>query len=47
MANEQHLEWLKEGAGAWNARRFNEYFIPDLSGANLSGANLPFVDLTE
>jgi uncharacterized protein YjbI with pentapeptide repeats len=40
MANEQHLAWLKEGVEAWNARRARDDFIPDLSEANLLGADL-------
>jgi uncharacterized protein YjbI with pentapeptide repeats len=31
MANEQHIEWLKEGAEAWNARRAENDFVPDFS----------------
>jgi uncharacterized protein YjbI with pentapeptide repeats len=42
MANEAHLELLRQGADAWSAWRAKEQFsvIPDLSGANLSGADL-------
>lgn len=35
MANPQHVEWLLEGAEAWNARREREDFEPDFSGADL------------
>ncbi len=31
MANPQHIEWLKEGVEAWNARRQSDNFVPDLS----------------
>ncbi len=32
MANEWHVEWLKEGGKRWNARRKKVQFIPDLKG---------------
>lgn len=32
MANPQHIEWLKEGVKAWNARRKRDDFIPDFEG---------------
>ena len=35
MANDQHVEWLKEGVEEWNARRESDSFKPDLSGENL------------
>jgi len=31
MANPQHIEWLKEGKEAWNARRERDDFVPDFS----------------
>jgi hypothetical protein len=43
MANEDHVGRLKQGVAAWNAwraRAENESVVPELSGANLSGANL-------
>lgn len=46
MANQNHIEWLREGAEAWNARRASTDFEPDLSaatiemGTNLRGFNL-------
>ena len=40
MANQQHIEWLKEGVDAWNSRRESHPFTPDLSGANLVPASL-------
>ena len=41
MANADHIALLKKGVTAWNAwRRENPDIQPDLSGANLSGANL-------
>ena len=38
MANPQHIEWLKEGAAAWNARRQSQPFDPDLSSEDISRA---------
>ena len=40
MANQQHIEWLLEGAVAWNQRRENEDFEPDFSAANIRNAFL-------
>lgn len=31
----QHLAWLLEGRGAWNARRARDVFTPDLAGVNI------------
>jgi hypothetical protein len=51
VANEQHLQILKQGTDAWNRwRRENPEILPDLSGAdliraNLIGANLSRADL--
>jgi Pentapeptide repeats (8 copies) len=40
MANEDHLEILRQGVGAWNAwRGKNPLARPDLSGANLAEAD--------
>ena len=36
MANQQHIEWLKEGVEAWNKRREVDRFTPDLSGYNFA-----------
>ncbi len=36
MANQQHIDWLLEGVDAWNARRGQDDFIPDFSGADLT-----------
>ncbi len=36
MGNPQHLDWLLEGVEAWNARRRNPLFKPDLSKANIN-----------
>ena len=36
MANQQHIEWLKEGVEAWNKRREAVVFRPDLSGYNFA-----------
>jgi hypothetical protein len=57
MANENHLELLRQGVDAWNAwREKNSSVSPDLasaplqpyelSGANLQGANLHRADLS-
>ena len=35
MANPQHIQWLKEGVAAWNARREKADFFPDFAGANI------------
>ena len=40
MANQQHIEWLLEGAVAWNRRRENQDFEPDFSAANIRNAFL-------
>src|SRR3954469_430378 len=41
MANEEHVALLKQGVDAWNAWRLeNPKLIPDLSQANLNGADL-------
>jgi uncharacterized protein YjbI with pentapeptide repeats len=45
MANADHLKILREGVDAWNAWREASSIIPDLRGANLSGADLHEVDL--
>ena len=44
MANEQHIQWLREGVGAWNKRRESDRFMPDLAGADLKprGPSPPF-----
>ena len=51
MANEEHLAWLGDGIEAWNARREQTEFKPDLrharlTRAQLSGANLRHADLS-
>ena len=35
MANLQHIQWLKEGVEAWNARREEIEFCPDFTDANI------------
>ena len=35
MPNPEHVRWLLEGADAWNKRREETAFIPDLSGLNV------------
>ena len=48
MANEEHLEILRQGAGAWDAwRRENPSIRPSLSGADLLGEDLRGTDLRE
>ena len=47
MANEDHLSAVKKGVEAWNKwRESNPKVQPDLSVADLSGANLSWVDLS-
>jgi uncharacterized protein YjbI with pentapeptide repeats len=47
MANQKHLDKLKEGVEAWNQwRREHPDIQPDLSGANLNGAKLSEIDLS-
>ena len=47
MANQQHLAKLREGVDAWNHWR-GDYpqITPDLSGAELTAANLQRANLT-
>ncbi|NTW68762.1 MAG: toll/interleukin-1 receptor domain-containing protein [Chlorobiaceae bacterium] len=41
MANQEHLEILKQGVGIWNEwRKEHPYIIPNLSEANFSNENL-------
>jgi hypothetical protein len=48
MANQEHLDLLKQGAEPWNAWREQHRGIqPDLSGADLSGLNLRGARLKE
>lgn len=35
MANPQHIEWLLDGVEAWNKRRDQQGFTPDLEHVNL------------
>lgn len=47
MANQEHLDILKQGVEAWNAwRRDNSAIVPDLKGADLSQADLSRADLS-
>lgn len=47
MANEEHLDILKQGAVGWNAwRESNPHIWPDLSEANLTSVNLSNYDLS-
>lgn len=46
MANPQHIEWLHEGVEAWNRRREQTDFIPDLSNADLSNRDLFCINLS-
>src|SRR5437660_12704467 len=46
MANQEHLEILKQGVEVWNAwRKKHSEELPDLSGTDLSRANLSFAEL--
>jgi Pentapeptide repeats (8 copies) len=46
MANEEHLELIKQGVDAWNKwRKEHADTRPDLSGADLSMADLHYADL--
>jgi hypothetical protein len=49
MANLEHLAKLEEGVEAWNKWRkeAGKTILPDLSGANLDGAELQFANLTD
>ena len=48
MANDEHLDLLRQGTAVWNEwRERNPDIDPDLIGANLSGAKLSGVDLRE
>lgn len=45
--NDDHVKKLNEGVAAWNVwRNENPDIVPDLSGANLSGARLSGIDLS-
>src|SRR5258708_3466254 len=49
MANQEHLDILKQGVEVWNQWILadpNTIIIPDLTGADLSGANLTGPNLT-
>jgi uncharacterized protein YjbI with pentapeptide repeats len=47
MANDEDVALLKQGVAAWNAwREANPNILPDLSEADLSGANLGKADLS-
>ena len=35
MANQEHLQWLLEGADSWNNRRRQMDFVPDLTGVDI------------
>ncbi len=40
MADQNHLDWLREGIEAWNSRRTSNDFAPDFSGSDLTGTDL-------
>lgn len=47
MANQDHLDMLRTGVEAWNHwRRGHPQITPDLSGAELTAANLQEANLT-
>jgi hypothetical protein len=44
MANSEHLQILQQGVETWNTwQHQNEDISPDLSSANLAGANLSVI----
>jgi TIR domain/Pentapeptide repeats (8 copies) len=47
MANQEHLDILKQGVEVWNQWRMNQEsgLVPDLSGVNFTGVNLSHADL--
>jgi uncharacterized protein YjbI with pentapeptide repeats len=48
MANQEHLDILKEGVDVWNKwRRDNKEIRPDLSNTRLSKNDLCFINLDE
>ena len=47
MANPEHVKWLKEGVEAWNKRREQEDFIPNLRDVKLRGDDLFKANLTD
>ena len=47
MADQNHLDWLREGMKAWNSRRASNDFDPDLSGADLTGTDLRDINLAK
>ena len=48
MANQEHLEILKQGVAAWNQwRKEHNDIIPDLRDAHLRGADLSRADLRD
>ena len=40
MGNPEHVEWLREGVEAWNRRRRDTPFTPDLSGEKIADSVL-------
>lgn len=46
MAKIPHIELLCRGVKAWNARREDEYFVPDLTHIDLRNADLRGADLS-
>ncbi len=48
MANEEHLQIIKQGVDVWNKwREKNPDIKPDLIGGDLSGADLTYAYLNE
>lgn len=45
MAIARHVQWIKQGADAWNKRRSTRHFVPSLKNADLSGLNLSQMNL--
>ena len=46
MANDEHVKRLKRGVAKWNTWRKEKQLRPDLSGADMSSANLFGADLS-
>ncbi len=47
MANQKHLDIIKQGVEAWNQWKHKNYLThTDLSGANLAGVDLKYIHLS-
>jgi uncharacterized protein YjbI with pentapeptide repeats len=45
MASQDHVDWLKGGVDAWNKRRRETPFVPDLRNVDLSGLQISGLNL--